>query len=82
MCIDNKLSTSDKENPSLISANCLILVVIWFVLDIYYRIKSEQKNEIIKNAPNMTKYEFVKKHSFVLAMVTLLIIFIIMSFLT
>ena len=60
----------------------LILVVIWFVLDIYYRIKSEQKNEIIKNAPNMTKYEFVKKHSFVLAMITLLIIFIIMSFLT
>jgi hypothetical protein len=59
----------------------LILVVIWFVLDIYHRRKSEQKNEIIKNVPNMTKYEFVKKHSFVLSMLILLIVFVIMSFL-
>ena len=41
----------------------LILIGIWFVLGMYYASKTDNKNERINDVPNMTKEEYIKKHS-------------------
>ena len=41
----------------------LILIGIWFVLGMYYASKTDKKNERINDVPNMTKEEYIKKHS-------------------